>query len=48
MAPARTADDIVRKLNASIRETVSLTEVRDYYENRGAGSMTSTPDEMRV
>jgi tripartite-type tricarboxylate transporter receptor subunit TctC len=48
VAPARTADDIVRKLNAAFRETVSLADVREYYENRGASPMTSTPDEMRT
>ena len=48
VAPARTADDIVRRVNAAFRETVSLADVREYYENRGASPMTGTPDEMRA
>ena len=48
VVPARTPEDIVRKLNAAIREIVNLADVREYYENRGADSMTSTPEEMRA
>ncbi len=48
MAPARTPDEIVRRLNAAIRQSVALPEVREHYEGRGADSMTTTPDEMRA
>jgi len=46
VVPARTPEDTIRKLNAAIRESVNLPEVREYYENRGADSITSTPEEM--
>ena len=48
VAPARTPEDVVRKLNAAIRQTVGATEVREFYENRGAVTLTSTPEEMRA
>jgi tripartite-type tricarboxylate transporter receptor subunit TctC len=48
VAPARTPDEVVRKLNAAIRQAVNLPEVRGYYENRGAEPITTTPEEMRV
>ena len=48
VAPARTPDDIVRKLNAAIRQSVALPEVREFYENRGADQTTNTPEEMRA
>ncbi len=46
VAPARTPDDIIRKLNAAMIQTVNLPEVREHYENRGAEPMTTTPEEM--
>ncbi len=48
MAPARTPDDIVRKLNAAIRQTMSLVEIRSQFDKRGADIMTHTPDDMRA
>jgi hypothetical protein len=48
VAPARTPDEIVRKLNAAMRQVVNLPEVREHYENRGAEPMTTTPEEMRA
>ena len=48
VVPSRTPEDIVRKLNATIRQSVALPEVREYYENRGADPITSTPEEMRA
>ena len=48
VAPARTPDDVIRKLNAVIRQTAALPEVREFYENRGADQTTNTPEEMRT
>ncbi len=48
VAPARTPDEIVRKLNAALRQVVNLPEVRKHYENRGAEPVTTTPEEMRA
>jgi tripartite-type tricarboxylate transporter receptor subunit TctC len=48
VAPARTPEEIVRKLNAAIRQTVAAPDVREFYENRGAVGSTSMPEEMRV
>jgi tripartite-type tricarboxylate transporter receptor subunit TctC len=48
VAPAKTPDDIVRRLNAAIRQSVALPDVREFYENRGADQATSTPEEMRA
>jgi tripartite-type tricarboxylate transporter receptor subunit TctC len=48
VAPARTPDDIVRRLNAAIRQTLALPEVREFYEKRGADQTTNTPEEMRT
>ena len=48
VAPAGTPEDIVGKLNASIRQTVALPDVREFYENRGADQTTTTPEEMRA
>lgn len=48
VAPARTPDEVVRKLNAALRQVVNLPEVREYYENRGAEPITTTPEEMRA
>ena len=47
VAPARTPQDVLQKLNDAIRKTINLPEIRAYYERRGADSMTSTPEEMR-
>ena len=47
-APAGVADDIVRKLNASIIEVVNSAPLRDHYANYGVDSMTTTPEEMRA
>jgi tripartite-type tricarboxylate transporter receptor subunit TctC len=46
--PARTPEDIVRKLNGAIRQTLAMGEVREFYEHRGAEVATSTPEEMRA
>ena len=48
VVPARTPDEVVRKLNAAIRQAVALPDVREFYENRGADQATSTPEEMRT
>ncbi len=48
LAPARTPDDIIRRLNSAIGQTVALPEIQQFYENRGADAMTSTPEEMRA
>jgi tripartite-type tricarboxylate transporter receptor subunit TctC len=48
VVPVRTPEDIVRKLNAAIRQTLGLAEVREFYEHRGADVRTSTPEEMRA
>ena len=48
VAPARTPEEIVRKLNAAIHQTLAAPEVREFYGNRGAEAMTSTPEEMRA
>lgn len=48
VAPARTPDEIVRKLNAAIRQSVAAPDVREFYENRGADQTTNTPEEMRA
>lgn len=48
VVPAHTPENIVRKLNAAIRESINLPEVRKYYENRGADPKTGTPEEMRA
>jgi tripartite-type tricarboxylate transporter receptor subunit TctC len=48
VAPARTPDDIIRRLNAAIRQALALPEVREFYENRGADQATNTPEEMRT
>ena len=48
VVPARTPDDVVRKLNGAIRQAVALAEVREFYDNRGADQATSTPEEMRT
>jgi tripartite-type tricarboxylate transporter receptor subunit TctC len=48
VAPAKTPDEIVRRLNAAIRQSVALPDVREFYENRGADQATSTPEEMRA
>lgn len=48
VVPAHTPENIVHKLNAAIRESINLPEVRKYYENRGADPKTGTPEEMRA
>lgn len=48
LAPARTSDDIIRRLNAAMVQTVNLRDVREYYESRGAEPMTTTPEAMRT
>ena len=48
VVPARTPDDVVRKLNGAIRQAVALADVREFYDNRGADQATSTPEEMRT
>jgi tripartite-type tricarboxylate transporter receptor subunit TctC len=48
VAPARTPEETVRKLNAAIRQSVALPDVREFYENRGADQTTNTPEEMRA
>ncbi len=48
VVPAQTPAAVIRKLNAAIRESVNLPEVRKYYENRGADPRTGTPEEMRA
>jgi tripartite-type tricarboxylate transporter receptor subunit TctC len=48
VAPARTPDEIVRKLNGAIRQSIALPDVREFYENRGTLSMSGTPEEMRA
>jgi len=46
--PARTAGDIVARLNTAIGQAVALQEIQQFYENRGADPATSTPEEMRL
>jgi tripartite-type tricarboxylate transporter receptor subunit TctC len=46
--PTQTSEDIVRKLNAALRQVLSQPDIREYYENRGADPMMSTPEEMRI
>ena len=48
VAPARTPEEIVLRLNSVIGQTVALPEVQQFYENRGADPRTSTPEEMRI
>lgn len=48
MAPARTPDDIVRKLNTSVRQVLEQAEMRDQFERRGSNVMRGTPEEMRT
>jgi tripartite-type tricarboxylate transporter receptor subunit TctC len=48
MVPARTPEDIVRKLNGAIRQTLSTAEVREFYDHRCAEARTSTPEQMRA
>lgn len=48
VVPARTPDEIVRKLNAAIKQSVAAPDVREFYENRGADQTTNTPEEMRA
>ena len=47
-APARTSGDIIMKLNTAIGQAMSLADVRQFYENRGADQRTSTPEEMQL
>jgi tripartite-type tricarboxylate transporter receptor subunit TctC len=46
-APARSPDDIVRKLNAAFTQTLTMPAMREYYESRGANVTVGTPEEMR-
>jgi len=48
VARARTPDEIVRKLNGAIRQSLALPEVREFYEKRGADQMSGAPEEMRA
>ncbi|MBI3915835.1 MAG: hypothetical protein HY322_02360 [Betaproteobacteria bacterium] len=41
-------DEIVRKLNGAIRQSLALPEVRKFYEKRGADQMSGAPEEMRA
>jgi tripartite-type tricarboxylate transporter receptor subunit TctC len=46
VAPAQTPDEVVRKLNATVRQVVAAPEVRDLYESRATQSAASSPQEM--
>jgi tripartite-type tricarboxylate transporter receptor subunit TctC len=48
MVPNRTSEEIVRRLNAALKQAIELPDVRAQYELRGTDSMTSTPEEMRI
>jgi tripartite-type tricarboxylate transporter receptor subunit TctC len=48
VAPARTPDEIVRRLNAAVTQSQALPDVRAVYSKRGAIQSTSTPEEMRA
>lgn len=48
VAPARTPEDIVRRLNAAIRQGAALPDIRAYYEGRGADQMVGSPEDMRA
>jgi tripartite-type tricarboxylate transporter receptor subunit TctC len=48
MAPARTADDSIRRLNTAIRQAMATADMREQFERRGADIMTTTPEDMRA
>ncbi len=48
VAPARTPDDAIRKLNAGIRQAAALPDIRAQYDSSGANQMIGTPEEMRT
>lgn len=48
VVPARTPEDIVRRLNAAIRQAAALPDIRSYYEGRGADQMIGSPEDMRA
>jgi tripartite-type tricarboxylate transporter receptor subunit TctC len=48
VAPAQTPEEIVRKLNETIRQVVNRPDVQQQYQNRSAEPMTTTPEEMRA
>jgi tripartite-type tricarboxylate transporter receptor subunit TctC len=48
VVPAQTPDEIVRRLNEAIRQTVASREVLEYFARRGADAATGTPEEMRA
>jgi tripartite-type tricarboxylate transporter receptor subunit TctC len=47
VAPARTPDEAIRRLNAALRDALAAPEIRGFYESRSAEVATSTPEEMR-
>jgi tripartite-type tricarboxylate transporter receptor subunit TctC len=48
VAPARTPDGIVRRLNAAVAQSQALPDVRAVYDKRGAIQSTGTPEAMRA
>lgn len=48
IAPAGTPDDIVRRLNAAVIQTVNLKSVQEHYANHGVEPLTATPEDMRA
>ena len=48
VTPTRTPDDVIRKLNASIKQAAALPDIRTQYESSGANQMIGTPEDMRV
>jgi tripartite-type tricarboxylate transporter receptor subunit TctC len=48
VAPTGTPEEIIRKLNAVVIQTVNLNSVQEHYANHGVEPVTSTPEEMRA
>lgn len=48
VAPTRTPEDTVRKLNAGIRQAATLPDIRAQFDSSGANAMFGTPEEMRT
>ena len=48
VTPTRTPDDVIRKLNANIKQAAALPDIRTQYESSGANQMIGTPEDMRV
>ncbi len=48
VSPANTPEEIVQRLNDAIRRVVTRPDVKQYYFNRSAEPMTSSPEGMRA